>query len=58
MAEQQKGRSRPKGKESKLKGKPAYRKIVKEGGEEGVGVSKIKGALRQTRRLLAKVSCE
>ena len=34
-----------------------YRKVVKPGGaEEGGGVSKIKAALRQTRRLLAKVS--
>lgn len=34
-----------------------YRKVVKpNGAEEGGGVSKIKAALRQTRRLLAKVS--
>lgn len=38
------------------KSKKPISKIIKETSEEGVGVSKIKAALRQTKRLLAKVS--
>lgn len=53
----QKSKTGAKGKSREFKGK-GKRTIApkKENGEEGVGVSKIKAALRQTRRLLAKVT--
>jgi hypothetical protein len=53
----QKSKTGGKGKSRDFKGK-GKRNIApkKENGEEGVGVSKIKAALRQTKRLLAKVS--
>jgi hypothetical protein len=53
------GRSSNGDKKNKGKGRPKHtppQKITT--GEEGVGVSKIKAALRQTKRLLAKVCAQ
>lgn len=62
MSEQQRtkihGGSRRSGGGSTKTGKSkrrAHKVMVKGTSEEGVGVSKIKAALRQTKRLLAKV---
>lgn len=49
------GKGKQKERESKKLKPPQARKVIPKQDEGGIGVSKVKAALRQTRRLLAKV---